>query len=372
MRCFRFVLAAVAVLMLSAPIFADVAVKAFLYNPKADSIILRYPYPRDVNQWATSPYLMIIATGAADGSYECEYAIERGSTVLKAGTFTVETKKGIILKEENLDKRYPEAEQVRWKLTTAGAAPVSGIAPLKWSRFRGKVRFLDSANASDAYIDMHTIGFNSPGEIMIPIGPDGSFDELVPARIYRVMNINSTGYSYNAMERWAWDYDLTGDREDDFVIGRMELYSIRAFDIIGGPPTLFVTFRPSTLSRILAFDTDHDGLVKDKERDALGEALVKSCTAIGPELTKDNVKIWIDGTPQTVEQLTLVPEFNGNGRYQVQYIAQVYPTGGRLFGKAFEIKIEVESDEVLNGVKIRDFGQGSTGFYPQGYGLSLF
>jgi hypothetical protein len=98
------------------------------------------------------------------------------------------------------------------------------------------------------------------------------------------MNVNGTGYTYDSMERWAWDYDLTHDREDVFTIGRTELYGIHAFNVKGVARTVFVTFRPSARSRILPFDADGDGLVSDVEKKKMVEAMKDSPTVIGPKL----------------------------------------------------------------------------------------
>lgn len=102
------------------------------------------------------------------------------------------------------------------------------------------------------------------------------------------------------------------------------------------------------------------------------EALKQSCTAIGPELTADNVKVWIDGKPHPIMHMTQIPECNGNDMWQVQYLLQLYPVEGRLCGASHEIKLEVESVEELNGRSIRDFGQSSVGYYPFGSGEELF
>ncbi|MCE5249385.1 hypothetical protein LLG96_04110 [bacterium] len=361
-----------AVLVLTATAFADVRVKAYLYNPKKDSAAFTVPYQQGSKTEEYHPYLVIAGIGLPDGEVRVTYSIESGGKALCDSSFTGTVKKGAFAQEVKLDKRYPSAEQVRWELKGQDIPPVNGVAPLRWSRFHGKVVFKNPQDASDVSIDLQPIGFNAPGYINIPVEKDGSFDEIVPARIYHVMNVCGTGYAYNCMERWGWDYDLTGDREDEFTIGRTELYSIRAFDIIGGPPTLVVAFRPSALSRILRFDKDGNGRVEGSERNAMGEALKHSCTAIGPELTAENVKIWIDGKPHPVLSLTQIPEYDGYDLYQVMYIAQVYPADGRLYGASHEIKVEVESEEELNGKKIRDFGQGSVGFYPAGYYQDLF
>ena len=102
----------------------------------------------------------------------------------------------------------------------------------------------------------------------------------------------------------------------------------------------------------------------------MGDALKRSFLAIGPELKPEGIKVWINGEPQTVLNLTRMPEYNGDDMYQVQYVFQVYPSE-KLFGTSHEIKVEVESEEELNGQKVRDWGQGSVGYYPLGYGLGL-
>ena len=66
---------------------------------------------------------------------------------------------------------------------------------------------------------------------------------------------------------------LTANREDDFVIGRTELYSIKALDIDGPISTVFVMFRPTALSRVLRFDAEGDGWVREAEREAMPAAM---------------------------------------------------------------------------------------------------
>jgi len=372
MRCFRVAAILYVFLILSGIALADVTVRAYLYNPGKDSVVLTYPYPHESNRIELYPQLVITGTGVSDGEFQLNYSIESGGTTLYSGSFTGTAISGFFAQEEKLDKRYPSVERVRWEFKGKNVAPFSGVAALKWSRFHGKVTFLNPQDASDAYIELQPMKFNAPGIIFIPVDKDGRFDTMVPARIYRVMNVNSEGYSFNAMERWAWDYDLTREREDEFVIGRIELYSIRVFEVVGGPQTLFVAFRPTALTRVLKFDRDGNGLVEGSERDAMVEALKHSFTAIGPELTAENIKVWIDGKLHPVIHLTQIPEYDGNEINQVQYLFQVYPMDGRLYGASHEIKVEVESEEELNGRKIRDWGQGSVGYYPWGYYQDLF
>jgi hypothetical protein len=337
-------------------------VRAYLYNPAEDKVLLKYPYQREAETVEYHPFLVIAGADVPEGEYRLGYSIEREGQVLFSGSSPVKTIGRLIMSEIRLEKRYPEAQAVRWELKGAGPTTLSGTAPLKWSRFHGTVKYRDPGIRQSAYIELNTIGFGAPGKIHIPVADNGTFDTLIPARIYKVLNVNSTGYQYNAMERWGWDYDLTRDREDEFVIGRTEIYGMNAFRLTGGPSTILVAFRPTALSRVLGFDADKNGRLNDQESAKMSEALKKSFTAIGPELKAENIKAWIDGKPYQVVQLTQTPEFNGDGRYQVLYLVQLFLDRPLMPQASHEIKIEVESEEHLNGEKVIDWGQGSVGY----------
>jgi hypothetical protein len=174
--------------------------------------------------------------------------------------------------------------------------------------------------------------------------------------------VNGAGYSRDAMERWAWDYDLTRNREEVFTIGRTELYSIHAFNIVGGPRTVFVAFRPTALSRLLQFDADGDGQVSDEERKPMMAAMKLSPTVIGPELQAADVAVWMNEVPQRIEQFNQIPEHDGD-LWQVQYLLQFMPEPRPAYGVWHEIKVEVRSKENLRGKETIDIGQGSVGFW---------
>jgi hypothetical protein len=223
------------------------------------------------------------------------------------------------------------------------------------------VEYLDGRWRS-TYAELHPEGFASKALFYVPIGDDGRFDALIPARVYSVINVNGAGYQRDAMERWAWDYDLTRDREDVFTIGRTELYSIHAFNIVGGPRTVFVAFRPTALSRVLRFDADGDGSVSGDERKPMIEAMKLGPTAIGPELQAADVTVWLNGVRQKIAQFDRIPEYDGD-YWQVQYLLQLLPQPRVAFGMWHEIKLEVRSKESLRGSEIVDFGQGSVGLW---------
>jgi hypothetical protein len=341
--------------------WAKAEVEAFLYNPTSAQITFTYAKDQRSEHIQPTPNLTLSGSGFRDGAYTLHYAIEDATAKPSEGTASVTVQGGWFMQGIELKESLPQALRVSWDLSAPNAAPQKGIAPLSWSRFHGKVKYRDG-RWRPTYIDMIPVRFGAPGEVVIPVAEDGSFDVLVPARLYAIVNVNGAGYRYDALERWGWDYDLTRDREETFHLDRMELYSIHAFEIRGGPPTLFVIFRPTALSRVLSFDKDGDNILDDAERKAMQEALTHSPTAIGPELKAGDIRVWLDGKPYPVVQLNQIPEFDGQGAWQVQYLVQIMPEAKVSRFVWHEIKLEVESHEELRGKKITDFGEGSVGF----------
>jgi hypothetical protein len=341
--------------------FAEPIVSAYLWNPPVDEIELRYPYKDDVDTETLEPALVLTGNGLPHGDGTLAYALESGEHCLEHGTIDVEIPNGWFETRITPSTKFPQAERVSWSLQGAYHRPISGTASLVWSRFHGTVKYLDGRWRS-SHIDMRPVTWGgAPTNFTLPVGDDGTFDALVPARVYGVLNVNGTGYGYDALERWAWDYDLTVDREDEFLIGRTELYGMRVFDTNGGPSTLFVIFRPTALSRLLRYDEDNDGFVQGSDRERLRVAMKASPTAIGPELTSDNVIVWYDGQKREIVQFDRIPEYCGDG-WQVQYLLQISVGEKPPRGVWKEVKVEIESREQLHGTEVVDFGQGSVGF----------
>jgi hypothetical protein len=345
--------------------FAESTVSAFLYNPKADKMVLKYPYDKPTETMSIKPMLSLVGRDLPNGSFTLAYRIEAGQKVLDEGTAGIRIENGWFESGIELKQNYPNAKGVSWELSRPNAVSIKGYAPLAWSRFHGRVKYLDG-HWDSTYIDLIPVTWRAPGEIMIPVAQDCTFDAMVPARVYAVVNVNGAGYKYNSMERWGWDFDLTKDREEVFTVGRTELYGMRAFDIKGGPPNrLLVLFRPTALSRLLKFDADHDGILNASEWKAMLAAMKDSPTVIGPELKADNVKVWLDDKPVRIAQFNQIPESMGDGVWQVLYLLQlqIVEPSGLQRGVWHEIKLEVESQEELRGKKIMDFGQGSIGYF---------
>lgn len=336
---------------------------AYLYNPTVDEITLKYPFADEIQARQLEPTLVIQGNGLPDRAYSLVYRIMSQQEVLYEGNTEVTVRNGWFELEDKLKDKLPNAEGVSWELFADGASFIKGESPFSWSRFHGKVKYLSGLWRS-TYIDLIPLNWRAPGLIKIPVADDGSFDARVPARVYAVVMVNGTGYNYDALERWAWDYDLTRDREDLFTIGRTELYSMHAFGIVGGGlPTIFVAFRPTSVSRVLQFDVDGGGL-QEEERKKVMTAMKESQspTVIGPELEAQDVKVWLNDKEQKVVQFNQIPEYDGE-IWQVQYLLQIFPDEKPARGVWHEIKVEVRSKEKLDGEEIVDFGQGSVGFY---------
>jgi hypothetical protein len=338
-------------------------VEALLYNPPVDEYAWKPLDKPEATTEKLEPSLVLRGKGLPDGTWRLTYRIESGEKLLHAGAGEVSVAYGGFELVVALSRKYPEATRVSYALERENGAPVRGQAALLWSRFRGEVKYLDGRWRSTS-AELHPEGFASKALFSVPIGEDGRFDALLPARVYSVINVNGAGYQRDALERWAWDYDLTRDREDVFTIGRTELYSIHAFNIVGGPRTVFVAFRPTALSRLLRFDADGDGRLSDEERKPIMAAMKLSPTVIGPELQAADVTVWVNGVRQEIAQFDRIPEYDGD-YWQVQYLLQFLPQPRLPFGVWHEIKLEVRSKESLRGSEVVDFGQGSVGLWPK-------
>jgi len=346
-------------------ISATPAIEAYLYNPTADQITMQYPYNKAPDTLSLKPSLNLVGSDFPDGDSEIHYVVEENGKALYSGTIRAGTEHGHFNDQVELPEKYAHADSISWRVTQKGAEVARGRAKLTWSRFHGKVVYKSGVQRSTA-IDLIPLRWGDPGEIQIPVATDGSFDALVPARVYAILNASGAGYLFDSMERWAGTYDLTHDREDQFDIGRTEIYGLRAFDITGGPKTIYLFFRPSSLSRVMSFHASEEGILNADEKARMVEALKSSPMAIAPELTARNVRVWFDDQPLTVAQLNQIPEFD-SGTWQANYIVQCPLPSVQISKNVWHhIRVEVESQELLRGKKITDFGQSSVDvFWPR-------
>jgi hypothetical protein len=347
----------------SEPQQAQPEVAAYLFNPSVEEIVLHYLYerPPDTLPQATS----LVVEGRHldfDGSRTLSFVIESPGGALHQGDTVIAISDGWFETEVRFPHRgFVAATGIRWSISGDAGRELDGYAPLLWSHFRGTVEYR-AGGWSDTRIELVPVNWGAPGTIIVPVHPDGSFDAYVPSRVYAAVIVVGTGYTYDSLERWAWNYDLTRDRQDTFTIGRTELYGMRAFEILGGPPTILVLFRPSALSRVLAWDLDHDGNVSEVEMQQLAAAMADSSMVLAPELDVSSITVRLDGEEQQIVRLDRIPEYDG-GSWQAQYVVQIFPDAKPKRGVWHEILVEVSSRELLNGEVVVDYGQGSVGFY---------
>ncbi|MEW6754207.1 MAG: hypothetical protein AB1505_24980 [Candidatus Latescibacterota bacterium] len=332
----------------------------YLYRPSAREWRVEYPYDRPARTEPLWPQLHVCAAGMPSGPASLSLAALGAGNGCPPLALDALVRNNVLEVASRVDESWCTASGVAWELRSREGGRLSGEAPFEWSRFSGRVLFRDGVPRS-SYIRMTPVDFDAPGAFTVPVAADGTFSAEVPARVYAILNANSGGYAYDALERWAWDYDLTHDRQDTFTIGRTELYGMRAFDIKSPLPTLFVLFRPSSLSRVRRFGADEPRLLHEEEVARQLEAMAASPTAIGPELRPEDVKVWLDGEEQRVVRLDQIPECDGD-IWQVQYLVQIYPSPRPVRNRWYEVRVQVESTEVLHGRSVQDFGEGSVGF----------
>lgn len=338
-------------------------VEAGLYRPAASSLVMRYA-PANVDETTPlAPLLHLYGRGFPAGRGTLEYAVLCGDQALHRGKVEIETQGRIFERSVELPQPFASADGVGYTVRIMGSGEWwSGRAPLRWSKFSGRLEYVDG-RMRPSYISLSPYTFKDC-RFLIPVGEDGSFAAQVPARVYAVANVNGAGYAYDAMERWAWDFDLSRDRQETFAVGRSELYGMRAFCLLGPTSTVFVVFRASALTRILQHAPLRDARPKDEATmAAITEHLKENPLAVAPELARERVKVRLDGEEFPPSDLSRIVETSATGLNQALYILQFTPPRRPQRGVRHEIVVEVESRDVLHGELIRDFGQGSVGLY---------
>lgn len=346
--------------ILSLPLCAQ-EIQAGLYRPSAEILVMKYAPAMLDQRIPLETTLHLYGRGFSAGKGTLEFAILAGDKELHRGKVDLDEPGEVFERAVKLRESFPSADRLAWTLRM-GTETWSGKAFLRWSGFSGKLEYVDG-RMRPSYIALHPVTF-AGCEFVVPVLENGSFAAQVPSRVYAVANVNGAGYAVDAMERWAWNLDLTKDREEVFKVGRTELYGMRAFCILAPTSTVFVIFRPSALTRIL----QHAPRLTTKPKDDATMALIvehlkENPMAIAPELSKEHVKVRLNGVAYPVSDLSRVVETSGQGINQILYILQFIPPQRPERGVRHEVVVEVESRDVLNGQLIKDFGQGSVGLY---------
>ncbi|HNX96612.1 MAG TPA: hypothetical protein PKK12_02935 [Candidatus Aminicenantes bacterium] len=356
----NFCLALIGCVLLT-PILYGQEVQAGLYRPPAGVLVMRYAPASLDQQIPLEPMLHLYGRGFKAGRGSLEFILRAGAEKLHRGRVALDEPGEVFERTVGLPAPFPRADRLSWTVCLGGET-WQGEARLRWSRFSGRLDYVDG-RPRPSYIDLHPVTF-AGGNFKVPVREDGSFAAQVPARVYAVANVNGAGYSVDAMERWAWDFDLTADREENFRVGRTELYGMKAFCLLAPTSTVFVVFRATALTRILQHAPERDARPKDDHTmGRIVEHLKLTPMAVAPELARENVKVRLDGVAIPVSDLSRVVETSGQGIDQTLYLLQFTPPQRPARGVRHEVLVEVESRDMLHGELVTDFGQGSAGLY---------
>lgn len=132
--------------------------------------------------------------------------------------------------------------------------------------------------------------------------PDGNYPFLTAVRDY------ATEY----LEFWAHDVPAQGELTLDISVDTLELYGINAFEVKGPGKALSIYFRPMSLEKFLAGETE-----------------------IAPEFDPEGIGVKIDGEQAKVLVVNRVQEFAGDDTFLTGYLIQAaLPEQGRSWQKA--------------------------------------
>jgi len=347
--------------VLLAPSLWGQEIQAGLYRPSAGALVMKYPPAVLDQRIPLEPTLHLYGRGFKAGRGVLEFTLLARGKRIHRGRVELDEPGEVFERSVKLTDPFPGADRLTWTVRL-GKETWRGEARLRWSRFSGRLDYVDG-RPRPSYIDLHPVTFVG-GNFTVPVREDGSFAAQVPARVYAVANVNGAGYSVDAMERWAWDFDLTADREENFRVGRTELYGMKAFCLLAPTSTVFVVFRATALTRILQHAPERDARPKDDHTmGRIVEHLKLTPMAVAPELARENVKVRLDGVAIPVSDLSRVVETSGQGIDQTLYLLQFTPPQRPARGVRHEVLVEVESRDMLHGELVTDFGQGSAGLY---------
>jgi len=119
-------------------------------------------------------------------------------------------------------------------------------------------------------------------------------------------------YGVNFLEYWCQNIDLSKDVTLNLSFDRLEIYGLHVFSVKGSMPALMVYFRPMSLDKFKACETD-----------------------ISPEI--EEITVTIDNTKAEIYCQNKVNEFIGD-RNVTSYLLQVSGTPGKWKFLSIEIK----------------------------------
>lgn len=117
-------------------------------------------------------------------------------------------------------------------------------------------------------------------------------------------------YKVNYLEYWAWNLPAYQDLEINPRIDGLEIYSLIAFKILRAAPQLMLYFRPMSLKRAVPYLENQKTEIAKKRID------------IAPNLTTDDIRVFINGQESDIYQINKVQEY-GDGLHMYAYLVHV-------------------------------------------------
>jgi hypothetical protein len=130
----------------------------------------------------------------------------------------------------------------------------------------------------------------------------GHYSVLVDrAGYHALIAVKTSEYAKSRLEYWAWNIPPAESLSINPRYHRLEVYGMNAFSVQGsGSRTVFVFFRPMSLTRSIQWQSLHD---------SAGTAM----ETISPRLSVKDVVVAIDGEPSAILDLTEVREKTKTG-----------------------------------------------------------
>lgn len=138
----------------------------------------------------------------------------------------------------------------------------------------------------------------------------GEYEISVKKGLYMALMAHKD-YKTKYLEYWAWNIPAYQDLNINPRIGGIEVYAMNAFKPQGAYPSIFIYFRPMSLKRYQEFEKRKDTIKKIDTID------------IAPKLSKNDIKVRINGKPVEILELNRVREY-ADGFYSIiAYLAQL-------------------------------------------------
>jgi hypothetical protein len=180
--------------------------------------------------------------------------------------------------------------------------------PVKKVQIRGRVTDFDKRPIEGA--DIVVVDQNFSPIQQTTSDQKGNYSLEVTPGIYTAL-LATRGYKTENLEYWAWNVPALKNLVIDPLIDGVELYAINAFMPQGGPASLFIYFRPMSLTRINAY-VKKEGGAKDKIE----------FYDIAPELTMEDIEIKISGKKVKIIDVFRIREQTSNLQAMAAYMVQ--------------------------------------------------